>query len=395
MGKPRWFLADLRTGRRLLDLPILTGTWQRFLNRPEALTCVLDMQDPDVIQLRPRIAASPARSMLACAVDDVVLAAGPVWAQQYNRPAKTLQLTAMGMWSYFDHRYVLPVVASTVSVSQFAVPDTTAAGKTKPNPAVGTYLTGLEYGTIAKRWVQQARAWTGGDVPIVFEADRSGTHERNFEGADFKNVGTVLTQLSQIDNGPDIRFRPRLTADMLGIEFLLETGTDASPLLTGGPHLWDLTAPGSPVSNFRIDVDGTQMASVAWATAGRSADTVLVARSTDRTLTDAGYPLLEELDSSHTTVAEQTTLNGWAAEAVVRGRRPVETWDFDVEATSQPYLGSFWEGDWCELRSAAYDPSTGIGDPYLLEKQASQRRITYMSGDQNGLLVSVKTMERV
>ncbi|WP_294978352.1 hypothetical protein [uncultured Microbacterium sp.] len=395
MGKPRWFLADLRSGRRLLDLPVLTGRWQRFLNRPETLTCMLDMQDPDVIQLRPRIAAAPARSILACAVDDVVLAAGPVWAQQYTRTAKTLQLTAMGMWSYFDHRYVLPVVASTVSVSQFAVPDTTAAGKTKPNPAVGTYLTGLEYGTIAKRWVQQARAWTSGDVPIVFEADRAGTHERNFEGADFKNIGTVLTQLSQIENGPDIRFRPRLTPDMLGIEFLLETGTDAAPLLAGGTHLWDLTAPASPVSNFSIDVDGTQMASIAWATAGRSADTVLVARATDRTLTDAGYPLLETLDSSHTTVSEQATLNGWANEAAVLGRRPVETWDFDVEANSRPYVGSFWEGDWCEIRSAAYDPATGIGDPYLIEKQASQRRITYLSGDQDGLVVSVKTMERV
>jgi hypothetical protein len=92
--------------------------------------------------------------------------------------------------------------AATLDVTQFTIPDPSAAGKTKPNPAVGTYLVGWEYGTIAKKWVQQAQAWTGGNVPVVFEADRVGTRERNFEGADFKKLGTVLSQLTEIDGRP-------------------------------------------------------------------------------------------------------------------------------------------------------------------------------------------------
>lgn len=391
----RWFLADLRTGRQILDLPVLSGNWERFLNRPESVEATLDMRDPDTIALRPRIAAAPGRAMLACAVGDVVLAGGPVWAHRYSRTTKALKLYASGMWSYFDYRYVLPIVAATIGVDQFTIPDPSAAGKTKPNPAVGTYLTGWEYGTIAKKWVQQAQAWTGGNVPVVFEADRVGTRERNFEGADFKNVGTVLRQLSQIEGGPDIRFMPRLTADRLGIEFLLQTGTDASPLLTGGPHLWDVTAPSSPVSAFEVNVDASRLAGTAWATGGRSMDTALVARSIDPTLTDRGYPLLESLDSSHTSVSEQSTLDGYAVEATTLGRTPVETWDFTVEANQQPMLGSFWEGDWCDATVAAYDPETGAGDPYLYEKQESRRRIVSLSGDARALTVDVKTMERV
>lgn len=413
----RWFLADLRTGRQILDLPPLTGSWERFLNAPERIKAVLDMRDPDTIQLRPRVAAAPGRSILAVAAGDVVLAAGPVWAHVYDRDAKTLQITAAGIWSYFDHRYVLPIAAATIGVDQFTIPDETAAGKTKPNPTVGTYLTGWEYGTIAKKWVQQAQAWTGGNVPIVFESDRAGTRERNFEGADFKNLGTVLSQLTQIENGPDIRFMPRLTIDRLGIEFAMQTGTDASPLLTGGPHQWDLTAPESSISNFQINSDATEIASTGWATAGRSADTVLVARSIDPTLTDLGYPLLETLDSSHTSVSVQATLDGYAAESTTLGRSPFETWDFTVEANARPFLGSFWEGDWCEIDVAAYDDGGGLipgpdavigpwvetgpvvppgtGDPYLLDAQTSRRRITYMRGDQDGRTVDVKTMERL
>lgn len=391
----RWFLADLRTGRQILDLPVLAGRWDRYLNAPERITATLDMRDPDTIQLRPRIAATPGRSILACAYGDTVLAAGPIWGHQYDRDNKTVQLTGAGMWSYFDHRYVIPIAAATIDVTEFTLPDPSAAGKTMPNPAVGTYLTNLEYGTIAKRWVQQSQAWTGGDVPIVFEADRVGNKERNFEGADFKNLGTVLTQLSQIEGGPDIRLKGRMTADGLGIEFPLETGTDADPLIAGGTHLWDLTAPESALSKFNVKADGASMAGTAWATAGRSADTVLVARSVDTYLTDEGFPLLETLDSSHTSVSEQATLNAYANEATLLGRGPLETWDFDVETNQQPYLGSYWEGDWCEITVAGYDPETGEGDPYLYEKQTSVRRITNLSGDEQGLTVSVKTMARI
>jgi hypothetical protein len=391
----RWFLADLRTGRILLDVQPLAGNWERYLNAPERLTATMDLRDPNTIDLRLRQSAAPGRTILACAAGDTVIAAGPIWAHRYSRAAKTLQLVAVGMWSYFDYRYVLPVAAATLDVTQFTIPDPSAAGKTQPNPAVGTYLVGWEYGTIAKKWVQQAQTWTGGNVPVVFEADRAGTRERNFEGVDFKKLGTVLSQLTEIDGGPDIRFMPRLTPDRLSIEFLLQTGTDASPLLTGGPHLWDVTAPDSAISTFDVEVDATQMGSVGWASGGRSADTALIGRSVDPTLTNAGYPLLEMLDASHSTVVERATLDPYAVDLTTLGRSPVETWDFSVEADRQPFLGAYWEGDWCEVSVAGYDPSTGMGDPYLYEKQDSKRRITGMSGDEKGLAVSVKTMARI
>jgi hypothetical protein len=391
----RWFLADLRTGRQILDLNPLSGSWERFLNQPESLSCTLDMRDKDTVALRPRVAAAAGRAVLAVASGDVLLGAGPIWTHGYNGDQKTLKLTAKGLWSYFDHRFLLPTVAANISVGDFTISDPSAAGKTMPNPAVGTYLNGWEMGTVAKKWVQRSRAWTGGEVPVVFEDDRAAlsdeAHERNFEGASFKKIGEVLRQLTQVEGGPDIRFRPRLTGDLLGVEWVLETGTDAQPMLTGSAtHEWSLGV-NSQMSGFGVDVDGSSLAGIAWATGGRSGDEVLVARNTDPYLLQKGWPLLEALDSSHSSVSNQRTLNGYAVEATTLGRGPVEEWSFSVEADQSPKLATYWEGDWCNISVPAFDEDTGDGDPYLFEKQTSRRRITGFGGDVKGDIVSITT----
>ena len=391
---PRWFLADLRTGRQILDLPVLSGRWERFLNAPETIEATLDMRDPDVIALRPAIAAAPCRTVLCVAVDDVIIAAGPIWAHHWSRDDARLTLSARGLWSYYDHRFVLPVAAATIAVSQFIIPDPANDGGTKANPAVGTYLSGWELGTIAKKWVQQAHAWTGGTVPVVFEADRPATadegHTRNIEGSEFKNLGNVLAQLTGVQGGPDIVFQPRLTSDRLGVEWVLRTGTDALPLLAGSAiHRWDMSVTSSSVSRFECRVDGSRMAGTAWVTGGRSSDVAMVGRSIDPTLTNDGYALFESLDGSHSSVSEQTTLDRYAGEATTLGEGPVVEWSFDVEANAQPYLGAFWEGDFCDVDIATYDPATGTGDPYLFEGGTFRRRIVGMSGDEKGLTVGV------
>lgn len=397
----RCFLADLRTGRQILDLNPLSGRWERFLKRPESIEVTLDMRDPDTIAIRPKVAAAVGRAVLVISSDDTVLAAGPIWWHDYDRSAATLTITANGLGSYYDHRYIVPPVARTIPVTQFTIPDNTAAGKTKPNPAVGTYINGVELGTIAKKLVQQAHAWTGGSVPVVFEADRPATsddyHERNFEGAEFKNLGTVLGQLSDVENGPDIRFMPRLTADRLGVEWVLQTGTEANPLLAGASvHAWDVSVSKSPVSDFEIKVDGSNLAGLAWANAGRSADEVVVARAADSWLQDHGWALFESLDSSHSSVSVQATLDAYAKENVALGRGPIEEWSFTVEANTSPMLGEYWEGDWCVVSLAPYiEGVDNGGDPYEFEGASQRRRITGISGDITGLTVKVSTLPEV
>ena len=354
----RWFLADLRTGRQILDLPVLSARGRRLLNRPETLEVSLDLNDPDVVALQPRNTTAPGKAVLACAVGDVVLAAGPIWARDYDRNSGVLTVSAKGLWSYYDHRHILPLLAATVALTDFTVVDPENEGGTMPNPDLRTTLTGWELGTIAKKLVEQAHAWSGGSVPVVFEDDRAGVHERNYEGAEFESLGDVLARLQEVEGGPDIRFAPRFTTDKLGIEWVLETGTEAAPLLGSSvTHRWDVTAPDSPVSNLSIREDASRLADLGWATGGRAADETLVARSYGSTLVDLGYPLFE-VTSSHGSVVEQPTLDAHASHLTGYGAAPVEVWSFDVEAASQPFLGAYLEGDYCELDIAPYGSTT-------------------------------------
>lgn len=115
-------------------------------------------------------------------------------------------------------------------------------------------------------------------------------------------------------------------------------------------------------------------------------------RSTDSYLTDAGYPLFETLDSSHSTVSVQATIDRYASEATMIGRGPVEEWSFTVETDVQPMIGSYWEGDWCDLDTGMYNDVDGTGNPYLFEGGPHRLRITGMSGDEEGRTVKITTM---
>lgn len=360
----RVLLGDVRTGRSLKDLPVVTMSWEKRRNRAETVRATVDLLDPDVRALDLRSAATAGKSFLAVVENDTFMAAGQVWPYGYDGDTGHLDLAASGLWSYFDNRTVLP------------------AGTTNPAGADTAY-TALEFGTIAKRLVQQANGWAGAGLPIVFEADRVGTHDKTYAGIDLKIVGTVLQQLTQLNGGPDLEFSPRWQWDRLGVEWLLRTGTDAQPRLGAATiHRWDYTygMPEGAVRNLKTNGDASLLASQAWATGGRSGDKTLVSRAVDTTLTDAGYPLLEAVDTTHSTVTDQATLDGYASELVRVGKITPEFWTFQVRADAPPLVGVYGIGDTVRLQVAR--------DPYIRDGSYLMT-IAALSGDQDGRWVKI------
>jgi hypothetical protein len=382
----RWFLADLVTGREILDLPVLDGTWSVQLNGPGQLDCTLNMQDPDIRALGLYNASSPANTVLAVEEHGVLVEAGPLWTRSYDRDNQKLKLSAKGLWSVFDHRLILPPAAATTPVNQFTIPDPTdnSGVKTKPNPAVGTYYTNQWLGTMAKKLVQQALSWPSGSLPILFPPDEVGIQQRTFEGVEFKAVGDALRQLTQVDGGPDIVFQPQLTTDKLGIQWLMRIGTPAQPLLynDNGNVIFDTSVPESRITNLVADEDATNMASNSWATGGRSGDTVLVSRATETAHLAAGYPLLEVLDSSHSDVVIQATLDTYAQENLNYGSGPVEIWKFSVELDGDPQFSEYTLGDVVSIVIGK------TSDPYLVPG-TYQQRIVSMAGTHTSTTVQV------
>jgi hypothetical protein len=385
----RYILANLRTGRRILDVPVLKGPWDDRLGAAESVSVTVDMNDTDVRALDLWNSATPAQAALF-AVEGDRITGGPIWTRGYDRDSLTLSLGALGWASLFDHRLILPLLARTIGVNQWTVSDPADATKTIPNPLLTTTINGVSLGTIAKRLIQQAMTWTGGNLPIVFQADEAGDATRTYLGADFKPVWEAVKQISEVENGPEVRFQNRFTADRLGVEVLFQTGTTAQPMLTSTAVLaWDVTAPESPVSKLQIDENASDMGSLAWQTGGRQADNVLVARAYDSTLIDAGYPLMEKVDSSHTSVSIQATLDAYAAADVAASRTPTQVWSFTAQARpvdqfgkpAGPFVGQYAVGDFCDLKMT--------GDP-LIPNGVYRHRIVGLSGDEQGESIQIQ-----
>jgi hypothetical protein len=381
----RVLIGDFRTGRRILDLPFSSVSWDKRRNRPETLSVTTTLLDPDVRALDLRNAGSPVKAFMAVLEGDYFCGAGPIWGHEYDQDSGALSMTAAGAGSWLHHRTVLPALAAGIDPALFVVPDPADTSKTMANPALATTVTGAWLGTIMKRLVQQALSWPGGGAPFVLPDDVAGIHERTYDGLDLIPVGEAIEALGDVENGPDHELTPRFASDRLGVEWLLRHGSPTQPQLRATAiHRWDLSAASRSARGLKVTVDGSSMTGLAWATGGRSSDSAIVERFTGNALTAAGYPLLETVDSSHTSVSERATLRSYAAERVRLGQTPGELWTFEVRKDSAPSFGEYGIGDLCKL-IIRNDPFIPDGD-YV-------REIAGLSGDE-GDWVKITTTEK-
>ena len=318
--------------------------------------------------LRPEFlsAIQPARTFMAALEGDSVLAAGPIWAHDYDYATGSLKVKAAGsIASVFDHRLVMGVIADPTLAAQWTV----------------TYPA-LSLGTIAKRLIQLLMSHTGGNLPIVLPADEAGPadedHTRTYKGFELATVQSRLDQLMGVINGPDIRFDPRLTADRMGIEWEMRVGTEAEPMVfqAGGDHVWDFRVPRGGVSGLSVHRDAGGLASRSWATGSGTDEALLMARTDDPTLVDGGFPLLE-VSEARSTVEIQSTLNSHALAGLAPASAPWMTFSASVRADQSPLLGTYRVGDFAKV----WVPKTHPYLSLLLPAGFHRARIVSISGD--------------
>ena len=357
----RYVVGDVLTGRIAASFEPTSGPWSEVLNGAGGVSATANLQDPYTRGLRLGQQAVPAKAFLAVLDGDVVLQAGPVWAHQpYDANAQSLSLVASGWWSYADARVLItPGFVPTDEDSDVNVTSS---------------LQGIAVG-----WLDVMMDHPNTPVFILPSAI-AGTEERNELGVNLGSVGRRLYDLTQVQGGPDIRFVPRLSSDRLSLEVVVEIGTPDKPQLVS-PHrarfVWG--AAKSSLSDLRVTSSGSRVASKVYYSGGRQADEVLMSTASNA-LEASGFPLLESVDSSHSTVSEQATLDSWAAEGAVSAASPVLSIEFKHDLSQRPHLGDFRAGDECVLQS--------VGDPYLLDGDYTLR-ITARSGDVDGLKVKV------
>lgn len=277
-------------------------------------------------------ALDPARCFLAVAEDDHIFEGGPIWQHVYDPASDVLTVRAGGMRSVLDHRIVLGLLASW------------------PNGNAAEWVqtwSGLSLGTIAKRLVQLAQQYTGGELPIDLPADEAGTHRRTYKGYEGATVLTRVTELMGVAGGPDIALEPYFTSDGQGVRWRMRTGTEADPLLhqAGDDHVWDGSVPKAPIKGIRVTRDATEVVSHQWEIGSGINTTTLMSGRSNTELVDHGFPVLESV-GRRTTVDEQRTLDLWAVGDLAGHLRPTQTWTFDVDVSA---LGGARCGDWVRV----------------------------------------------
>lgn len=380
----RYIIGDLLTGRRIQNLPIIagTGSWSEVLNDSGDIACTVSLKDPVIKRLGLYQSASVGKAFLAAISGSTVLNAGPIWFHDYTDDDQRLTLTASGMWSYFDHRVLLPVLAGrnptdTTTDTRYSLPVTDPNATGYPWPTD----TSASLHDIARGLVAQAQTWTNGNVPVVLPSAIAGSQERWYKGADLAFIGERLAQLTQVDGGPDIMFTPQLTSDLQGVQWVMRIGSPTEPrLFSPQRQKFQVGVSKSSVSKLRVKVDGTGLAAQAFASGGRTNDTTLISVSTDPTLGNAGYALLDDVDSSHSTVSDATTLQTYSDEIVMQGKTPSIVFAFDHDLSKQPFLEGFNAGDFADV---------GVRNNSYLPDDTYSMRIMSRSGDEQARKVSL------
>jgi hypothetical protein len=154
----------------------------------------------------------------------------------------------------------------------------------------------------------------------------------------------------------------------------------------GEPHVFDFSVPKRTVRGLKVKRSARGLAVEAWATGGRQSAVALIARAASDAITTAGFPRMESLSSAHSTVTEQSTLDAYAAGELSTSQSAHEWWSFETNIDKVPKLGSFWLGDYCnvKMRDSAYVPDGTY-----------RRRIAALSGDSRSRWVRITTDEAV
>lgn len=306
----RALLCETRTGKPVVDLEVSVWDYDCGILAPDKLSVTVPAYTPRAQSMDLLELLTPYKYSVAL-VDEsvegvpVVCAAGPITSRVPDDDSDgrtSFKVMARGPEVLFDYWHIRAFPGW---------PLIDAAGK-----PTGTYdmaFTGMSLGTIIKKLVQERAKWVGNELPLVFEADRSGSREyARHEAVDGKPLLEALDQIGDRSDGVEWALVPEID-DLDQVTYRLVTGTDAAQIIVGADHLtWNVGGMSPDVRGVEPNDLVGEVATDAIFHAGKGDDKIMLARASDTALVDDGWPRLEVWDSSHSSVTVQATLQAWA-----------------------------------------------------------------------------------
>lgn len=322
-------LFDMRTGDYIRRVPVGAGsTWSRIINAPGEVKLTLP-KSPVSRLAELHDLAKPWQVAVALMRGRRILQAGPV----IRRPFKDkLTLDGAGYWQYLDKRLVLNHALAGMTIDGEVLID-----EENPAPEWVLSLTG-SYVDIAVKLMTETAKWQ--PMPVDLPPLEGGIFVRNYYGYDLARVSERLKQLTELQNGPELRFDPYLRPDG-GIQWRLEGDLE----ILDNVWEWNTAVPEQGIKVVGLDDDGDAMANDGWGQGGRNDDILLMTRRGALT-PDPALPLLQEALTGHSTVSDINTLRGHTQGMVERSMNTYG--QVQLEA---PLRYDVQPGDWVDLRT--------------------------------------------
>lgn len=330
------YLFQVRTGAIGPRVNFKDLTWSISLNDIES--CSIDVSKADLPPLNLNYWLDPWWAGILIMWHDTPIFAGPIT----SRPAEsfsTIRVEARGIRALLERRYTIIETTNMLDLSRSKVRHTAK-----------------DYGTVAQKIVQFALSKPGGSLPIVYPyPELSATDDRDhdlvysgYEG-DAVNCNSILTELSQKANGPDIMFIPKLV-DGNSLVWEMRHGNEADPTIPQKTSpVWDTTAANGQVTDLDIVTTGTYQANRVYVTGDGSNETTLMSVTTDSTPLANGYPLLESFKALGSVVRHPEPALSGAKAALKANAEALTEIQLTIRADGEHRLGSFWPGDEVQL----------------------------------------------
>lgn len=318
------------TGAVIGELPLSEEpTWNRQLNGSGSIsvkTIAGAAGVPAVDSLREYSAGLKYGLALVWNISNWIATAGPIVSASYNDDSDSVQFGAVDMWGMLNRR----MLANSAWTPGTRVTDP-SADVIYPNSSLHDIAIG-----IVRHSLDQPLGTLNVDTPAL---DTLGGSQRTYQAYDCVSVGQRLQELTQVTSGPDVDFQAYFSAPgVIRIRMLV-----GSPLIVqpGYSVVWDYN---SGLQQVNVDADSSNLATRVTAKGSGTGYDMITSTVTDSTLPPVGWPIADFIDSGHTSVSIQNTLDQYAASDLYLYGRPVETWSVIVRADITPGLGEYQPG---------------------------------------------------
>jgi hypothetical protein len=362
-------IFETRTGW-IIDnaLPVLgVPQFTRRINSSsslEATVSVGDSSTPNARTLESHTAEM--RYSLAVAYNGYVVAFGPIMGSDYTDSSGQLRISCGDMWSLLNRRLLINPATPPAN--------TTASALLPMDSTRDVVYTGLSKSDIAIRLVSDSCSRTNFDLPIDFPATTGGTEPtRTYPVYDLATVGERLMDLSKESGGPDIDWQVNPSSTQDGYVRIQMRVGNPNLSQSGAAPIFDY---GSSISSIDVSSDGSGLSMGDYVKGNATERASQVAYASTSTLTAAGWPALESVDTSYSSVTDANLIQGYAAANIAMDQLVTKVWSCTaLLAPGAPLLSDYQPGTSAQINVR--------GHRYIADGLYSQRVLGVQNDSNN------------